>query len=132
MPRELRLRYPDAMCHVMSRGDRREPIFHDDTDRRLFLQTSEEVGQKTDWQIHAWRLISNHFHLVVETPRANSERMERRRTEGLSKEFKPVERGWHLGGEQFRRELLEEVSRGAGARAAGPGRRRRSESCRGS
>jgi putative transposase len=71
MARKLRVQYPGAIYHVMNRGDRREPIFHDDDDRELFLETLGEVCEKTDWDIHAWCLMSNHFHLVVETPRAN-------------------------------------------------------------
>jgi REP element-mobilizing transposase RayT len=55
----------------MNRGDRREPIFNDDNDRLLFLETLGEACQKTAWQVHAWCLMSNHFHLVTETPRAN-------------------------------------------------------------
>ena len=55
----------------MNRGDRREPIFHSDADRFLFLETLEQACQKTDWRVHAWCLMSNHFHLVVETPKAN-------------------------------------------------------------
>jgi len=55
----------------MNRGDRREPIFHDDADRHLFLKTLGETCAKTDWQVHAFCLMSNHFHLVVETPEAN-------------------------------------------------------------
>jgi REP element-mobilizing transposase RayT len=214
----------------MSRGDRREAIFQDDTDLELFLQTLEQACEKTDWQVHAWCLMSNHFHLVVETPRANlvdgmkwllgtytsrynrrhrefghlfsgrykalivegsgngylktvcdyvhlnpvragllgteqtlasyrwsslwqylseprrrpkwlrvdrllgewripkdspagrkvlGEQMERRRLEDVTKEFKPVERGWCFGGEEFKRELLEQVGRSAGPRHAG-------------
>jgi REP element-mobilizing transposase RayT len=71
MARKLRVQFPGAIYHVMNRGDRREPIFDDDDDRRRFLQTLAEACEKTDWQIHAWCLMSNHFHLVVETPRAN-------------------------------------------------------------
>ena len=71
MARKLRVQYPGAIYHVMNRGDRREPIFNDDKDRLLFLDTLAEVCQKTDWQIHAWCLMNNHFHLVTETPRAN-------------------------------------------------------------
>jgi REP element-mobilizing transposase RayT len=71
MARKLRLQYPGAVYHVMSRGDRREPIFTDDHDRKLFLKTLGEACEKTDWQIHSWCLMSNPFHLVVETPRAN-------------------------------------------------------------
>ena len=71
MARKLRVQYPGAVYHVMSRGDRREPIFNDDQDRLLFLETLGEACAKTDWQIHAWCLMSNHFHLVSETPRGN-------------------------------------------------------------
>jgi len=71
MPRKLRLEYEDAIYHVMNRGDRREPVFLGDEDRHLFLETLGETCQKTDWQIHAYCLMSNHFHLVMETPRAN-------------------------------------------------------------
>ena len=55
----------------MSRGDRREAIFLDDVDRHDFLKTLAEACQKTGWQVHAYCLMRNHFHLVVETPQAN-------------------------------------------------------------
>jgi putative transposase len=71
MPRKLRVEYEGAIYHVMSRGDRREPIFLDEEDRRLFLETLAEACQKTGWQVHAYCLMGNHFHLVIETPRAN-------------------------------------------------------------
>src|SRR5712671_5657127 len=71
MARKLRVEYPGAIYHVMNRGDRREAIFHDDADRRRFLETLSETCAKTEWQVHAFCLMSNHFHLVVETPRAN-------------------------------------------------------------
>src|SRR5215470_4676031 len=71
MARKLRLQHPGAIYHAMNRGDRREPIFNDDKDRVLFMETLGEACQKTDWQVHAWCLMSNHFHLVIETPRAN-------------------------------------------------------------
>lgn len=71
MPRKLRLEYEGAIYHLMSRGDRREPIFVDEEDRRLFLETLGETCGKTGWQVHAYCLMGNHFHLVVETPRAN-------------------------------------------------------------
>jgi len=55
----------------MSRGDRKEDIFHNDVDRQDFLKTLGEACQKTGWQVHAYCLMRNHFHLVVETPNAN-------------------------------------------------------------
>src|ERR1044071_4221785 len=59
------------MYHVMSRGDRREDIFLDDVDRHDFLKTLAEACQKTSWQGHAYCLMRNHYHLVLETPNAN-------------------------------------------------------------
>src|SRR5688572_11197437 len=71
MPRPLRIEYPGAIYHVLSRGDRREAIFLSDADRELFLETLGQACGRGGWQVHAWCLMSNHFHLVVETPRAN-------------------------------------------------------------
>src|SRR5436190_13553632 len=71
MPRPLRIEYPGAIYHVMNRGDQRDDIFKDDHDRARFLATLGEACEKTDWQVHAWCLMRNHFHLVVETPKAN-------------------------------------------------------------
>jgi putative transposase len=71
MARKLRVQYPGAIYHVLNRGDRREPIFRSDQDRLLFLETLSQACQKTGWQVHALCLMSNHFHMVVETPNAN-------------------------------------------------------------
>jgi Transposase IS200 like len=49
----------------MSRGNRREEIFRDDLDRDDFLKTLGAACQKTGWQVHAYCLMSNHFHLVI-------------------------------------------------------------------
>jgi len=65
---ELRIQYPGAMHHVMNRGDRGERIFLDAVDRRDFIKTLAETCQKTDWQVHAYCLMSDHSHLVLETP----------------------------------------------------------------
>jgi putative transposase len=55
----------------MNRGDRRDAIFWEDSVWELFAETLGQACEKADWQIHAWCLMSNHFHLVVETPQAN-------------------------------------------------------------
>lgn len=68
MARKLRVEYPGAIYHVMNRGDRREPIFQDDDDRWQFLATLGEACVRSGWQVHAYCLMPNHFHLVVETP----------------------------------------------------------------
>jgi putative transposase len=71
MPRQLRIQYPGAMYHVMSRGNRGDPIFLDDVDRHDWLRTLAEACQKAGWQVHAYCLMHNHYHLVLETPDAN-------------------------------------------------------------
>src|SRR6266542_3107037 len=71
MASKLRIQYPGAVYHVMNRGDRRESIFHDKDDRQRFIETLGEVCGKTGWQVHAYCLMPNHFHLVLETPHPN-------------------------------------------------------------
>ncbi len=71
MARKLRVEYPGAIYHVINRGDRREDIFLTDKDRELFLETLQEACGKTGWHVLAYCLMRNHFHLVLETPRAN-------------------------------------------------------------
>jgi putative transposase len=71
MARKLRVQYAGAIYHVMNRGDRREPVFTDSVDCERFLTTLGEACRKTGWQVLAYCLMTNHFHLVVETPNAN-------------------------------------------------------------
>ena len=71
MPRQLRLEYAGAIYHIMNRGNRRQNIFKDNQDRERFLATLGKACEKTGWQVDAWCLMSNHFHLVMETPQAN-------------------------------------------------------------
>jgi REP element-mobilizing transposase RayT len=65
------MEYPGAIYHVMNRGDRREAIFLADQDRELFVAALAEACAKADWQVHAYCLMGNNFHLVVETPKEN-------------------------------------------------------------
>lgn len=71
MARPLRIEFPGALYHVTSRGDRREPIFDDDEDRLAFLRVLAEVVERFNWICHAFCLMTNHYHLVVETPDGN-------------------------------------------------------------
>ncbi|HQU16714.1 MAG: hypothetical protein B7Z66_11550 [Chromatiales bacterium 21-64-14] len=71
MTRPLRLEFPGAVYHLTARGDRRADIFLDDLDRQAFLQLlAKEIGQQ-GWRLYAYCLMSNHYHLLVETPEAN-------------------------------------------------------------
>ena len=71
MPRSIRIEYPGAFYHVMARGNRRESIYTDDDDRRFYLKTLGEACGMTGWRVHGWVLMSNHYHLLIETPEAN-------------------------------------------------------------
>ena len=75
MPRKLRLEYDGAIYHVMNRGNRRENIFRDEMDRKRFLATLGEACGKTQWQIHAYCLMRNHFHLSILTDCPHRERL---------------------------------------------------------
>ena len=71
MARSIRIQYAGAYYHVMARGNRREDIFHDDDDRRFFLHTLGQACKMTGWRVHAWVLMSNHYHLFIQTPEPN-------------------------------------------------------------
>lgn len=71
MARPLRIEFSGALYHVTSRGDRREPIFEDDEDRQRFLLVLAEVVDRFNWLCHAYCLMTNHYHLVIETPDGN-------------------------------------------------------------
>ena len=71
MARAVRIEYGGAFYHVMARANRRERIFRNEADRLLFYQTLGEACERTGWSVHAWVLMSNHYHLMVETPEAN-------------------------------------------------------------
>lgn len=71
MARPLRIEFEGAFYHVMSRGERLDPIFQKDADRLHFLDGIGRMASKYDIRIHAYVLMRNHYHLLVETPRAN-------------------------------------------------------------
>ncbi len=71
MARPLRIEFEHATYHVTSRGDRKEDIYEDDDDRRLFLKILSEVVERFNWVCHAYCLMGNHYHLLIETPDAN-------------------------------------------------------------
>jgi putative transposase len=71
MARPLRVEYPGALYHVTSRGNAREAIFFDDKDRARFLSIFSDVIKDCHWICYAYCLMSNHYHLLIETPDAN-------------------------------------------------------------
>lgn len=71
MARKPRVEFAGATYHVMCRGNRQEAIFKDDKDHERFLDTLGEVCARTGWLIHAFVLMDNHYHLLLETPEPN-------------------------------------------------------------
>jgi len=74
MARPLRIEFAGALYHVTSRGNGREDIYLDDSDRELFMVVLGEACSLFNWTVHAWCLMSNHYHLLVETPDSNLSR----------------------------------------------------------
>lgn len=68
MTRPLRLEYPGAVWHVTSRGNERKDVYRDDEDRTKFLSVLGRVAELYRWTVHAWVLMGNHYHLLLETP----------------------------------------------------------------
>jgi len=71
MARPLRIQYPNAVYHVTCRGNERQSIFRDDTDRKRFLQILIQSHNIYTVKLYSYVLMSNHFHLLVETPLGN-------------------------------------------------------------
>ena len=71
MARPLRIEFPGAVYHITSRGNARQAIFIDDKDRGGFLDVVSMVAERFQWLCHAYCLMENHYHLLIETPNAN-------------------------------------------------------------
>jgi putative transposase len=71
MARSLRIEYPGALYHITSRGDGQENIFLSEEDRILFITLLSEVCTRCSWRCYAFCLMSNHYHLLIETPQKN-------------------------------------------------------------
>ncbi len=71
MSRPLRIEYPGAVYHVTARGNEKKPVFKDDHDRENFLDILHQVNNRYHWICHAYCLMGNHYHLLIETPDGN-------------------------------------------------------------
>ena len=71
MPRSPRVEYPHAFYHVMNRGRNKDNIFHDKSDFQLFLNILGGASVEFNVIVHCYCLMSNHYHLLLETPDAN-------------------------------------------------------------
>lgn len=71
MARPLRIEFEDAFYHIVSRGHRKENIYHTDKDKDVFLKKLKETVKKYTLKLHAFVLMDNHFHLLLQTPYGN-------------------------------------------------------------
>jgi len=71
MARPLRIEYAGAVYHVTSRGNEKKPVFKDDHDRESFLNALQHVNKRYNWICHAYCLMTNHYHILIETPEGN-------------------------------------------------------------
>src|ERR1700748_492665 len=71
MARPLRIQYPGAVYHVTARGNGRQRIYADSQDFSTFLELMGKLAERYNWLCHAYCLMSNHYHLLLETPDAN-------------------------------------------------------------
>ncbi len=108
MARSIRIEYCGAFYHVMARGNRRDWIFVDDEDRETFLRTLGEVCGMTGWRIHAWVLMSNHYHVFVQTPEANLVDGMKWLQNTYTRRFNVRHRGWgRLFGDRYKAIIID-------------------------
>src|SRR6185369_14352378 len=108
MARPLRLEFEGALYHVTSRGNERSPIFRDDRDRTKFLEILGSIASVSRWAVHAYCLMGNHYHLLLETPRPNlsagMQRINGRYTQWFNRRHR---RAGHLLQGRFKAILVE-------------------------
>jgi putative transposase len=109
MPRQVRIEYPGAIYHCMARGDRREAIVLDDEDRGRFRKLLGELVQQTGWEVFAWVLMTNHYHLVFKTPEPNLVIGMKWLQNTWTKRFNARHGMWgHVYGSRYKAVLVEE------------------------
>ena len=115
MPRHVRIEYEGALYHVMARGNRRNSIFAspDGADEALFLETLGECCERTGFQIWAWVLMGNHYHLLLETPSANLVEGMAWLQNTYTRRFNSRHREWgRLFGDRYKSVLIESDENG--------------------
>jgi putative transposase len=108
MARSLRIEFPGAFYHVMARGNRREAIFTDKEDRRYFLKAVSETCGMTGWRVHAWVLMTNHYHFFIETPEPNLVSGMKWLQNAYTRRFSTRHREWgRVFGDRYKSVLVE-------------------------
>lgn len=111
MARPLRIEYDGAVYHVTSRGNERKPVYQDDADRRMFLDVLHEANRRYNWLCHAYCLMSNHYHILVETPDGNLSQGMRQVNGVYTQKFnRRHKRSGHLFQGRYKSILIEKES----------------------
>ena len=114
MPRAPRIEFENAIYHVMARGNRREPIVFNDPDRELFVATLSEAVTRCGWEVFAWVLMDNHYHLVFRTPMPNLVEGMQWLQNAYTRRLNARHRLWgHLFGGRYRSILVEDSGQGS-------------------
>ncbi len=99
MSMPLRIQYPDAWYHIMNRGRRDEGIFTGKSDYTAFIDLLKELVENYNIKITAYSLLSNHYHLLAQTPDANISRAMRHLNGVYTQRFNRIH---HFDGQLFR------------------------------
>src|SRR5271166_471080 len=111
MARPLRIEFPGAIYHVMSRGNARQTVFRDDSDYQRLIKGLETVVGRLGWDLLCFVLMPNHFHLLVRTPRPNLSRGMQPLTSGYANWCsRRHRRPGHTFQGRFKSELIEDES----------------------
>jgi len=111
MARPLRLEFEGALYHITTRGNEKRDIFLDDKDRLIFLEILAEVNKKFNWLCHAYCLMNNHYHLLIETPEANLSKGMRELNGVYTQRFnKKYQRIGHLFQGRYKAILIDKES----------------------
>ncbi len=111
MARQVRIEFPSAFYHVMARGNRLDAIFTspDGEVQELFLSTFAEACERTGFRVWAWVLMHNHYHLVLETPKANLVAGMGWLQNAYTRRFNARHKKWgRLFGDRYKSILIEE------------------------
>ena len=111
MARPLRIEYEGAVYHVTSRGNERKAIYKDDSDRSRFLDVLHNVNKKYNVICHAYCLMDNHYHLIIETPDGNLSKGMRQLNGVYTKVFnKKHKRAGHVFQGRYKAILIQNSS----------------------
>jgi REP element-mobilizing transposase RayT len=111
MSRPLRFELPGGIWHVTSRGNERRDIYRDDGDRLVFIGHLAEAAESARWILHAYVLMANHYHLLIETPEPTLSYGVKQLNERYAEHFnRRHERVGHLYQGRFKAILVERQS----------------------